>query len=131
MPIPRAVARFNRVVTNRISKPLAPHLAGFGLIVHRGRVSGKEYRTPLNCWVDDESIIVALTYGSHTDWLKNLQAAKGGLVEARGRSYRVGMPVLIGREGMSRMPLVARPILRLLGVEEFAVLPLLSPGRPT
>jgi deazaflavin-dependent oxidoreductase (nitroreductase family) len=131
VPLPRTLARFNRVVTNRIGRPLAGRLPGFALIVHRGRKSGSEYRTPVNAWFDDERIIVALTYGPDTDWLKNLSAAAGGSVVAGRSTYRVGGPVLIGPEGMGRMPAVARPILRMIDVDEFALLPLITPGRPT
>lgn len=131
MPLPESVARFNRVVTNRISRPLAGRLPWFGLVVHRGRKSGIEYRTPVNAWLDSRTVIVALTYGPDTDWLKNLEAAGGGQVIARGTSYEVGPPEQIGVEGMKRMPSVARPILRAIDVDEFVLLPLLTPGRPT
>jgi deazaflavin-dependent oxidoreductase (nitroreductase family) len=124
------VARFNRVVTNRITRPLASWLPWFALIVHRGRRSGSEYRTPVNAWLAEDKVIVALTYGPETDWLKNLDVAGGGEVIARRRSYRVGKPEQIGAEGMSRMPAIARPILRSIDVAEFALLPILSPGRP-
>ena len=131
MPLPRGLARFNRVVTNRLSRPLASWAPGFALIVHRGRRSGLEYRTPVNAWVGDEDVIVALTYGRDTDWLKNLAAADGGLVIAGRETHQVGRPELIGPEGMSRMPAPARPILRLIEVNEFALLPLIRLDRPT
>ena len=92
MPLPRGLARFNRVVTNRISRPLAGWLPGFAVIVHRGRKSGAEYRTPVNAWLGDDDVIVALTYGRDTDWLKNLTAADGGEVIAGRKTYRVGRP---------------------------------------
>jgi deazaflavin-dependent oxidoreductase (nitroreductase family) len=130
MPLPESVARFNRVVTNRLSRPVAGRLPWFALIVHRGRKSGTEYRTPVNAWFETDTVIVALTYGPGTDWLKNMEAAGGGEVIASRVSYRVGPPELIGLEGMSRMPAVARPILRAIDVDEFALLPLLTPGRP-
>jgi len=131
MPLSRGLARFNRVVTNRISRPLAGWLPGFAVIVHRGRKSDAEYRTPVNAWLGDNDVIVALTYGRNTDWLKNLTVAIGGEVIAGRRTYRVGRPQLIGREGMSRMPAMARPILRAIDVDEFALLPLIGPDRPT
>jgi deazaflavin-dependent oxidoreductase (nitroreductase family) len=109
---------------------LAGRLPWFALIVHRGRKSGNEYRTPVNAWLDDETVIVALTYGPGTDWLKNLGAAGMGEVIAGRTSYRVGRPEVIGIEGMKRMPAVVRPILRAIDVDEFALLPLLKPGRP-
>jgi len=131
MPLSRGLARFNRVVTNRISRPLAGWLPGFAVIVHRGRKSDAEYRTPVNAWLGDNDVIVALTYGRNTDWLKNLTVAIGGEVIAGRRTYRVGRPQLIGREGMSRMPAMARPILRAIDVDECALLPLIWPDRPT
>jgi len=131
MPLSRGLARFNRVVTNRISRPLAGWLPGFAVIVHRGRKSGTQYRTPVNAWLDDDDVIVALTYGKETDWLKNLTAAEGGEVVAGRTTYPVGRPLLIGPEGMSRMPALAKPILRLIDVDEFALLPLVRPDRPT
>lgn len=131
MPLPEALARFNRVVTNRISKPLAGWVPWFAIIVHRGRKSGTEYRIPVNAWLGPEDVIVALTYGRDTDWLKNLEAAGGGEVLARRRTYRVGPPQVIGAEGMRRMPAVVRPVLRAIEVDEFALLPLLTPGRTT
>jgi len=131
MPLSRGLARFNRVVTNRISRPLAGWLPGFAVIVHRGRKSDAQYRTPVNAWLGDNDVIVALTYGRNTDWLKNLTVAIGGEVIAGRRTYRVGRPQLIGREGMSRMPAMARPILRAIDVDEFALLPLIGPDRPT
>jgi deazaflavin-dependent oxidoreductase (nitroreductase family) len=130
MPLPEWLARFNRVGTNRVTRPLAGRLPWFAIVVHRGRKSGDEYRTPVNAWLDDENVIVALTYGPDTDWLKNLEAAGGGDVISRGSSYRVGQPNLIGAEGMKRMPAVVRPILEAVDVDRFALLPLLSPGRP-
>lgn len=131
MPLPKGLARLNRVFTNRISRPLSFRLPWFAVIVHNGRVSGKEYRTPVNCWLDDKTAIVALTYGPETDWLKNLARAGGGSLLAKGESYEVGPPVVIGSEGMTRMPAVVRPMLRMLDVDRFAVMPLLRRGRPT
>jgi hypothetical protein len=44
----RHVARFNPRVTNRITRPLARWLPGFGVVEHAGRRSGRRYRTPVN-----------------------------------------------------------------------------------
>ena len=131
MPLPKGLARLNRVFTNRISRPLSSRLPWFAVIIHTGRVSGTEYRTPVNCWLDDTSAIVALTYGPETDWLKNLARAGGGSLLAKGEAYELGPPVVLGSEGMTRMPAIVRPMLRMLDVDRFAVMQLLRPGRPT
>ena len=71
----RRVARFNRLVTNRVTGPLAPWLPGFGIVVHTGRESGREYRTPVNVFRYQGAFVVALTYGSGADWVRNVLAA--------------------------------------------------------
>jgi deazaflavin-dependent oxidoreductase (nitroreductase family) len=124
------LARFNRVVTNRLLRPLAVVLPNFGVIGHQGRVSGRQYQTVVNWWRDEETAIVALTYGRDVDWLKNLSAAGGGVIASRGRIYRVGKPVVIGPEGLSRMPGAVRVILSTIDVDTFAVMPLVKPDRP-
>jgi len=131
MPLPKGITRFNRAIANPLFRPFAYRLPALAVIVHRGRVSGTEYRTPVNCWHDDETAIVALTYGNDIDWLKNLRAAGGGTLITGGKSYQVSRPVLIGPEGMRRMPRVIRVILRLIDVDQFAVMPLVKPDRPT
>lgn len=131
MPLPRALARFNRVVTNRLLRPLAMVLPNFGVVVHQGRLSGREYQTLVNWWRDEETAIVALTYGRDVDWLKNLSAAGGGVIASRGRTYRLGKPVVIGRDGLRRMPGTVRVILSTIDVDTFAVMPLVKPDRPT
>lgn len=131
MPLPRALARFNQVVANRLLRPLAMVLPHFGVVVHRGRVSGREYQTLVNWWRDEETAIVALTYGSDVDWLKNLRAAGGGAIINRRRTYRLGMPEVIGPEGLRRMPGMIRVMLDSIDVDRFAVMPLINPDPPT
>src|SRR5262249_1174805 len=90
MPSPRRVARWNKAGLNRITRPAAPWMPGFGLVVHRGRRSGREYQTPVNVFPADDGFIIALTYGADTDWVKNVQAAGGCELRTRGRVLRVG-----------------------------------------
>ena len=79
MPAPRWLAEFNRSVTNRISRPLARRLPGFGVVVHTGRKSGREYRTPVNVFPRDGGYVIALTYGRNGEWVRNCwRAAPAG-----------------------------------------------------
>ena len=58
----RGIARFNRQVLNRLTRPLARHLPGFGVIIHRGRRTDRLYKTPVNVFRHDGDYVVALTY---------------------------------------------------------------------
>jgi F420H(2)-dependent quinone reductase len=78
MPIPVRVARWNKVGLNRVVRRIAPWLPGLGLVVHRGRKSGRSYQTPVTVFPTENGFIIALTYGAeNTDWVKNVQAAGG------------------------------------------------------
>jgi len=48
MPIPKVVGQWNKVGLNRVTRRVAPWMPGFGVVVHRGRRSGKAYETPVN-----------------------------------------------------------------------------------
>ena len=119
MPIPMRVARWNKAGLNRITRHVAPWMPGFGLVVHRGRRSGREYRTPVNVFLADDGFIIALTYGTGTDWVKNVQAAGGCELRTRGRVLRVGSPRVYHDETRHGIRPLEREMLRLLGVADF------------
>jgi len=59
------------------------------VLVHRGRNSGKVYKTPLSILVEDperEEFIVSPMWGKDGDWYRNVIA--GGLVEIHVRGER-------------------------------------------
>ena len=122
MPAPYWLARFNRRVTNRLTGPFAPHLAGFGVIVHAGRTSGREYRTPINIFRRDGDYVIALTYGPRSDWVRNVVASGGCTLVTRGRSLRLIEPRLIRDERHQAIPAPIRPALRLMKIDDFLVL---------
>jgi deazaflavin-dependent oxidoreductase (nitroreductase family) len=113
------VARANRRVTNRITGPFAKRLPGFGVIVHTGRKSKRQYRTPVNVFDAPGGYVVALTYGPDSDWVKNVLAAGGCGLERRGRTEQVTAPQLFRDEARREVPPVVRPVLRLFGVSDF------------
>jgi len=48
MPIPQIVRQWNKAGLNRVTRHIAPWMPGFGVVVHRGRRSGRVYQTPVN-----------------------------------------------------------------------------------
>ena len=119
MALPRRLARFNRVVTNRVTRPFAAFLPGFAVVVHTGRRSGREYRTPVNAFKRGDGYVIVLTYTSRSDWVANVLAAGGCELVHFGRRIRVGRPVLSqGPEATQQFPVLLRPLLRIMGVDE-------------
>src|ERR1700730_2254544 len=91
----RWVAAFNLAVTNRITTRFANRLPGFGILTHVGRKSGKVYRTPVNVFRAPDGFLIALTYGTHSEWVKNVLAAGGCQLETRGARYQLSSPTIV------------------------------------
>src|SRR6266568_5109094 len=92
MVAPRALARFNRHVTNPVLSRIVLRMPGFAMIVHTGRRSGKEYRTPVNVFRADDGYLIALTYGPGSDWVRNVLAAGGCDAIIRGTTVHLTEP---------------------------------------
>ena len=122
MPLPRALARFNLVVTNRIARRVAGRIPGFAIVTHVGRRSRRVYRTPVNLFRPDDQWVIALTYGRDSQWVRNVIAAGGCEVETRGERIRLVDPQIRRDPRRSLVPAAVRPILRLVDVTEFMIL---------
>jgi len=119
VPIPLAVGRWNRRGFNRLSTPVARHLPGFAVVHHRGRRSGREYRTPVNLFPVGDRFVIALVYGPRADWLRNVLAAGGCTIQTRGRLVGCGQPrVYRDPERLGIRP-VERAAFGLLDVQDF------------
>jgi deazaflavin-dependent oxidoreductase (nitroreductase family) len=109
--------------TTRLFNPLSRHvvgrLPGFGLLIYRGRTTGRTYRTPMNVFRDGEGYVFALTYGAEVQWVKNILAAGTCTLRTRGRDVPLVDPVLFQDPARRRVPLPVRLGLRLMGADEF------------
>ena len=115
----KSLARFNLAVTNRITSRFAARLPGFGIITHVGRKSGKVYRTPVNVFRAPNGFLIALTYGTQSEWVKNVLAAGGCEIETRSAEYQLTAPTIVHDPTRQRFPLLVRIILGLVGANDF------------
>jgi deazaflavin-dependent oxidoreductase (nitroreductase family) len=122
MPLPRRLAKFNRVVTNRVLGPLARHLPGFAIVTHVGRRSGRTYRTPVSLFRRGDGYVIALMYGAESQWGRNVLAAGGADIETRGRRLHLVAPEKVRDPARSLVPKPVRVPLRLANVDEFMLL---------
>ena len=119
MPIPRAVGRWNKAGLNRLTRHVAPWMPGFGVVIHRGRRSGRRYETPVNVFPAADGYVFALTYGPDTDWVRNVLAAGDCELRTRGRTARLVSPRLYRDEDRRGIRTVERQVLRVLNVADF------------
>jgi deazaflavin-dependent oxidoreductase (nitroreductase family) len=128
MPLPHWLARLNRVSFNRGTRLVAGHLPSMGIVVHRGRRSGRRYRTPVNVFRRDGGFAVALTYGPDAEWVKNVLEAGRAEIATRGRTYPVVHPRVIEDPQRQAVPAPVRAILRSLDVDRFLLVDTESEG---
>ena len=120
MPIPHGMRRVNKVALNKVIRRLAPWVPGLGVVVHRGRTSGRQFRTPVNVFPrPGDRYVLALTYGADTDWVKNVMAAGGCELLTRGTHVELTAPRLFHDETRHEIRVVERSILGLLHVYDF------------
>jgi len=127
MPLPRSVARFNKRFTNRLAEPLARRFSNFAVVHHRGRRSGRPYLTPVNCFGDAPTVVVALTYGVQADWAQNVLTGPA-TIELRAHTHQITVAEVVGRdETWASLPRLVRCVLRVLGIRDFLRLSLSAP----
>jgi deazaflavin-dependent oxidoreductase (nitroreductase family) len=119
MVLPRKVAEFNKIATNRVLGPLAGRAPGLGAIHHTGRKSGRAYRTPVTVFRSSGGWVVALTYGPGADWVRNVLADGGCELEVQGRRVRLTEPRVIHDEDRPDVPAGVKQFLGVVGVSDF------------
>src|ERR1700740_451143 len=104
----RWLAKINIAFTNRITELFAGWLPGFGILTHLGRKSGRVYRTPVNVFRASNGFIIALTYSSQSEWVKNVLAAGGCELKTRGKKYQLSSPHVVHDPTGRRFPFPVR-----------------------
>jgi deazaflavin-dependent oxidoreductase (nitroreductase family) len=115
----RWLAKINIAFTNRITGLFAGWLPGFGILKHLGRKSGRVYRTPVNVFRASNGFIIALTYSSHSEWVKNVLAAGGCELRTRWKRYELSAQHVVHDPTRRRFPIPVRVVLKIVGADEY------------
>jgi len=111
------LARFNRRGPNQVIRSFAGRVAPMAVVVHRGRRSGRRYRTPVMAFRLDDGYVIALFYGAERDWVRNVLAAGGCTLQRAGRQAEATRPQLLsGDAGAALVPAPVRIVLPMLRV---------------
>lgn len=106
--MPRVMRRLNRVVTNRLMRPVAGVVPPLAVVHHIGRKSGRAYRTPVLAFPMREGYVTPLPYGTDTDWCRNLLEAGKGRFKRFGQEISVRNPRIVGTA--AAVPLLPAPL---------------------
>jgi deazaflavin-dependent oxidoreductase (nitroreductase family) len=94
---------------NPALKPIARYLPGTAIIEHRGRKSGKPYKTIVTTYRKGNTLAIALGHGK-TDWVKNVLAAGQADVRYARREVHIVNPRILpaGSDDGEGLPRLAR-----------------------
>lgn len=124
-------SRFVRLLIRPMSKVLNPaigrfagrrHFAMVGHIQHVGRRSGRTYSTSARVVVDGDIVLIPLTFGNTSDWVRNIRASGGCVVHVDGNTYRAQRPQLFSPTApvvRAAFGPAERAGFRLLGIQQF------------
>ena len=90
----RLVRRLVSTLNRRIVNPRNLVNAGgtdspWAVVTHRGRVSGREFHTPVQAVAALGGYVIALPYGPESDWVRNIQAASSAVLTTGGVSHEL------------------------------------------
>jgi deazaflavin-dependent oxidoreductase (nitroreductase family) len=98
----------------------ARHIPLYVVLEHRGRRSGRVFRTPLAGIRVERGFLLPLAFGEKAHWVLNLRQAGGGVVEWRGRRIAVADPEVVSwNEGKASVPALQRRLAPVFGVKQF------------
>ncbi len=94
-----AARRFHRAVGNPLQLRSAGTPGTFASVVrHQGRRTGRTYETPVWAVPTEDGFMIAIVYGSRTDWLKNVVASGAAAIVHQGGTYPVDRPQIVPLE---------------------------------
>jgi hypothetical protein len=65
------------------------------VIRHRGRVSGRQYETPVGAVAAGDGFAIGLVYGSRARWCQNVLASGSATIVHDGQAYAVDHPEIV------------------------------------
>ena len=113
---PKAVPRLAKYI-NRTVVPIAGHVPVWAVVNHRGRKSGREYRTPVAVLHKDGVYRVALPYGKDVDWVRNIVAAGEFTIVQQGKTIALTDPQIVHDPAVAWAPRVLRQVMKRMGAE--------------
>ncbi|MEJ7839913.1 MAG: nitroreductase family deazaflavin-dependent oxidoreductase, partial [Thermomicrobiales bacterium] len=120
MPFSQWIAKSNRYIANPVLGLLAGKIGPLAVLEHTGRRSGKRRTIPIMAFRKTDGVVIALTYGPKTDWVRNVLAAGSTAITVRQQRYELNDPVLFEAEPASvGLPAPVVFFLKQLGVRDF------------
>lgn len=101
-PVINSVRKFSRLFKRTMMKTAGTPGAYASIVKHIGRTSGRSYETPVQAIKTADGFVIALPYGSRSDWVRNVLANGRATIVHEGATYDVEQPALIPLASVER-----------------------------
>ena len=96
-----ALIWFTRKIMNPMQMKTAGTPGAYAAVIRaKGRVSGRQYETPIGAVVSGDGFVIALPYGLQANWVRNVLAAGSATLVHEGHTYAVDRPEIIPMQGV-------------------------------
>jgi hypothetical protein len=111
--------RFHHAVGNPLQMRSAGTPGGYASVLrHQGRRTGRTDETPVWAVPTEDGFVIAVVYGSRTDWLNNVMASGAAAIVFNGDSYPVDRPEIVPVDSVrAYFPAATQRTHRLVGVD--------------
>jgi hypothetical protein len=129
-PMPKVLNPLVKKVSGR------KHMSMAATVYHQGRRSGRHYTTTTGARFTGDEFVIPLTFGTESDWCRNLHAAGGGRIRLKARTYEVNSPEVFPWPANPALvkrayPAPMRVMLKALGIKAFIRLRVVSTSDQT
>ncbi|MDF1597427.1 MAG: nitroreductase family deazaflavin-dependent oxidoreductase [Acidimicrobiia bacterium] len=124
---------FLRWFNKKVGNPALLRMAGERItrVHHTGRKSGTEYVTPVWAERSGQWFFIPLPYGTEVDWCRNVLTDGHCALERNRMRYETDAPVIVlAAEATPRLPSGLRRRHRLVGVDSYLRLNIISTDKP-
>ena len=90
--------RFSRLFNPLQMRTAGSRGASTSVIRYVGRKSGRAYATPVDAVATEDGFVIALPYGSRSNWVRNVVVSGTATIVGDGHAYPVDRPELIPLE---------------------------------
>ncbi len=83
-------------LSNRIFLKISGRsVRAYSIVRHVGRTSGREYRNPVSAYPLGDGFVIAVLYGTRSQWVRNVLAVGRFVLRTKGRDYLLERPEII------------------------------------
>jgi deazaflavin-dependent oxidoreductase (nitroreductase family) len=116
----KPLIRLQRAIINPQQMRSAGTPGAYAAVIrHRGRISGRPLETPIDAVAAGDGFVIALIYGSRTNWLQNVLAEGSATIVHEGRTYAVDHPEIVPMQlALEHFPASDRRFFRWFGTDQ-------------